>query len=176
MNHYVYLTTNLVNGKQYIGDHIINFQEKKFYIGSGKPYFKDAVKKYGECNFFKEILEWFETKKEAFDAQEKYISYFCTLVPNGYNISPTGGLGVRGCHSDETKDKIGKSGQGVPRPHSKNHNLKIGLGNKGKTHTEKQNEDMRQKRLGKSYSQQSKDKMGLSHKGLHYNKKPKIEI
>ena len=30
-----------------------------------------------------------------------------TLVPNGYNISPKGGYGVKGCISEETKKKIG---------------------------------------------------------------------
>ena len=32
----------------------------------------------------------FKTKQEAFDAQEKYIKKYDTLIPNGYNLSPKG--------------------------------------------------------------------------------------
>ena len=109
--HYVYLTTNLINGKQYVGDHTINIKEKKYYIGSGELIYK-AINKYGSNNFFKEILKWFKTREEAFNAQEKYIRKFNTLKPNGYNISPKGGLCINGCHSNETKRKIGNSNKG----------------------------------------------------------------
>ena len=109
---FVYLTTNLINGKKYIGDHSTN-DLNDCYIGTGS-YIKRAIKKYGKNNFGKQILENFETKKEAFDNQEKYINEYNTLVPNGYNISPKGGLGNPGCHSKETKNKIGKSNKGKP--------------------------------------------------------------
>lgn len=111
---YVYLTTNLINGKQYVGDHFINHQEKRYYIGSGKIFLK-GVKKYGSQNFIKEILNWFPTRKEAYNAQEKYINQFDTLVPNGYNISPKGGHDVPGSMSEETKRKISKSNTGKIR-------------------------------------------------------------
>jgi len=74
---YVYLTTNLINEKQYVGDHSTNDIEKDYYIGSGKVL-KNAIKKYKKENFKKEILEFFPTKQEAFDAQEKYIIQYNT--------------------------------------------------------------------------------------------------
>ena len=101
-NFYVYLTTNLVNGKQYVGDHTINVHESNYYIGSG-VLLKKAIKKYGEEKFFKEILEHFPSKKLAFESQEKYIKMFDTLSPNGYNLSPKGGTHITGGkHSEET--------------------------------------------------------------------------
>jgi hypothetical protein len=106
--HYVYLTTNLISGKQYVGDHTIDPKEKRYYIGSGS-YFCNTVKIYGEHNFFKEILEWGDTREEVSKLQEKYIKEFNTLKPRGYNISPTGGVGVQGCHSEETKNQIRNS-------------------------------------------------------------------
>ena len=90
--HYVYVTTNLINGKQYVGDHTLN-NKRDSYLGSG-ILIKHAIKKYGVNNFHKQILEYFDTKQEAFDAQEKYIKSFNTLVPNGYNVEPKGGLYV----------------------------------------------------------------------------------
>jgi len=81
--HYVYITENILNGKKYIGDRSCNcLPEKDYYLGSG-IHLKNAKEKYGKENFKKEILELFETKKEAFDAQEKYIKEYNTLTPNG---------------------------------------------------------------------------------------------
>lgn len=99
-NHYVYLTTNLITRQQYVGDHTIN--NAKQYLGSG-IVISEAIKKYGECNFFKEILEWFDTRIDACKAQEKYIKLYQTHVLNGgYNISWTGGTHCGGSHSTET--------------------------------------------------------------------------
>ncbi len=140
--HYVYITTNLINGKQYVGDHTINPKQKKYYLGSGKTLLEPAIKKYGSNNFFKEILEWFPTRYEASLSQEKYIKKFNTLHPNGYNISPKGGIGIQGCHSQETKEKIGNSLRGRNYIFTEQHlqHLKgVNKGNKfweGKHHTE----------------------------------------
>lgn len=105
--HFVYITTNITNGKKYIGDHSTkNLNDS--YLGAGQAL-KLAVKKYGAKNFKREILELFETKQDAFDAQEKYIQKFNTMSPNGYNLSPTGGTEMGGILSEETKKKISKA-------------------------------------------------------------------
>ncbi|MDD5649194.1 MAG: NUMOD3 domain-containing DNA-binding protein [Candidatus Nanoarchaeia archaeon] len=180
--HYVYLTTNLINGKQYIGDHTININDKKYYIGSGGAIY-GAINKYGSNMFFKEILEWFSTRKEAFDAQEKYIRLYKTHISQGgYNKSPKGGLCVNGCHSEETKRKIGNSNKGkkcseeTKRKISKKSKLMWGkeeyqnkikkslIGkNLGKHPSIEAREKMRNgsinKNLGKKHSEETKQKM-----------------
>ena len=138
MIHFVYITTNLIDGKQYVGDHSTN-DLNDGYLGSGRPYLQRALRQYGKQNFKKEILEVFPSKKEAFNAQEKYIQKYNTLFPNGYNISPTGGLGVRGCfsHSELSKARISQSSKGISR--NKNRKMseetkqKISISKKGKT-------------------------------------------
>ncbi len=172
--YYVYITTNLLNGKQYVGDRSCDcLPSQDPYLGSGRPYFKNALKKYGKLKFQKEILERFDNKQEAFNAQEKYIDKFNTLVPNGYNISPKGGMGVRDCHSKESKLKISKSlkkaykeGRKEKPDFSKEkHPLfntqrseetreKISKSNKGK-----------QTWLGKTHTEESKEKISKSNKG-----------
>jgi len=100
----VYIITNKVNGKQYVGDHSTNDLDDQ-YMGSG-ILLKKAYNKYNKKIFNKKILEQFNSKEDAFFAQEKWINEYNTLVPNGYNISPKGGNGISGCHSKETIEKL----------------------------------------------------------------------
>lgn len=82
---FVYLTTNLVNGKVYVGKH--EFNSVKDYIGSGTA-FKNAVKKYGKENFRRKILRLCYTLHELRIWEHVYIvkykSYVCSI---GYNIA-----------------------------------------------------------------------------------------
>lgn len=88
---FVYITTNHVNGKQYIGQRKYDKQGKwKEYLGSGVVLSK-AIKKYGLENFSKEIIENCETKEEL-NAREKFwINYFNAVdSDNFYNIAKGG--------------------------------------------------------------------------------------
>jgi hypothetical protein len=102
--HFVYVTTNILTNKKYVGDHS-TYNINDSYLGSG-IYIQRAIHEYGKENFKREIIEEFPSKEEAFNAQEKYIVKFDTLSPNGYNISPKGGHNVRDCFSEETKQRI----------------------------------------------------------------------
>jgi hypothetical protein len=52
MKHYIYKTTNLINGKIYIGKRSHENPEKDRYLGSGRVLIQ-AIKKYGRENFKK---------------------------------------------------------------------------------------------------------------------------
>ena len=54
-------------------------------------------------------MEEFNAKQDAFNAQEKYINQFNTLVPNGYNLSPKGGANCSGGLSKESIEKLKKT-------------------------------------------------------------------
>ena len=86
---YIYKTTNILNGKIYIGQH---YGKRKNYIGSGK-LLKEDIKKYGKKNFSNEILEYCDIKN--LDIKEKYwIEKLNSNNPDiGYNIT-IGGNGV----------------------------------------------------------------------------------
>lgn len=55
---FVYLTTNIINGKIYIGQHILSGNKKwnATYLGSG-TLMEKAIKKYGRENFKRKILK-----------------------------------------------------------------------------------------------------------------------
>jgi len=188
--HYVYISTNLLNGKKYVGDHSTNKLDDN-YIGSGL-YFNSSKKKYGRKNFKREILEFFNTKKEAFDAQEKYIKLYETHVSQGgYNISWKGGLGIKGeyNHSRETKEKISmnnaKNKYWQDKIFSEKHKKNISKGNKGKntwSKGSKLSEEHKKKigegERGKKVSEETKMRMSIAAKGRSKSKEhiEKIKI
>src|SRR5688572_4474169 len=108
---FVYLTTNLVNGKIYIGQHN---GSKSWYYGSGKAFY-NAFRKYGKENFRREILvDNIENQALLDDLEIHYIRlYNSTNKDIGYNIHP-GGRG--GTISNDTKEKIRKALTGRKRP------------------------------------------------------------
>jgi hypothetical protein len=66
----IYKTTNLINGKIYVGQDTKNNPN---YLGSGKKL-KFALKKYGIENFKKEILEECSTLDELNELEKYWIS------------------------------------------------------------------------------------------------------
>lgn len=88
---FIYITTNHVNGKKYIGQK--NYDKRgnwKKYLGSGVILAK-AIQKYGKENFSKEVVEECESK-EQLDEREKYwIAYYDAVnSDNFYNIASGG--------------------------------------------------------------------------------------
>jgi hypothetical protein len=98
---YVYKTTNLINGKTYIGQCSKQINKSTKYLGSGK-YIQLAIKKYGTNSFEKTILIEVNTREELNFYEKFYIS---TMMPE-YNIA-LGGWG--GNYDDETRSKISTS-------------------------------------------------------------------
>jgi len=129
MIYFNYITTNKVNNKKYVGSHSTNNLIRDRYLGSGK-LIKRAIKKYGRGNFTRDILNRVPTQKEAFHNEKFFIVMYMTLSPNGYNLSPLGGLGEPGCHSEETKRKIGLVHKG--KKASKETKIRMSEARKGK--------------------------------------------
>lgn len=160
--YFVYLTTNLINGKQYVGDHSTNKLNDN-YLGSGKIII-DAIRKHKRKNFKREILEFCYTKQEAFEAQEKYIKEYNTLSPNGYNVSPKGGLCISGClkHTDETKQKMSNSQKLAYTPERRKN---VSENNKNRIITEEQKIKQSISMKGKKHTEKTKNKISESNKG-----------
>lgn len=112
MFHYVYITTNLINGKKYIGKHSFKRLENR-YIGSGTGL-KAAIKKYGRDNFVKEIISIHDTEDQAYKAEELLVEFYNAVYSDQYYNQTTGGRGAESGRilSEEHKQKIGSAGKG----------------------------------------------------------------
>lgn len=175
---YIYETTNLINGKKYIGQHHNNSFDKSYY-GSGH-HIKDDLSVFGKNNFKVKLLEEC-SNQEDLDKKEKYYikqlrdNYPIELI---YNISDGGQTGwiYGNKHSEITKERIGLAS----RNRSKESNKKISKSrkgvepwNKGRTgvYTPEQIERMKKSATGRKLSQETKDKISKSSKGrIPWNK------
>ena len=89
----IYLTTNNINGKRYVGMETGNNPN---YFGSG-ILVKEALKKYGKANFSKQILVECESEEEMREAEEFFIAELNAVEdPSFYNLHEGGRGGDTG--------------------------------------------------------------------------------
>lgn len=103
---YIYKTTNKINGKIYVGQHIGTLLDPEYY-GSGK-YLNNAIRKYGVNNFTVEVLEFCETKESLNQREIFWIHELQSQNHDiGYNISFGGDGGDTFTYqSEEDKELI----------------------------------------------------------------------
>ena len=163
---FIYKTTNLINGKIYVGQHSTN----KFndgYLGSGTR-FNNSIKKYGKENFIREILEFCNSIEELDKKEEFWIKELDSKNRDiGYNIT-NGGKTVTGMiHSEESKRKISLSGKGKHKGELNHMYGKTGDKNYfyGKTHTEEVKLKISSVQKGKKRTEEQKKQQSLKLKG-----------
>lgn len=99
--HYLYKTTCLVTGRYYIGIHSTNDLEDG-YMGSGRRL-RASIRKHGEENHKKEILEFFETRELLIEAEKTAITEDMIGDPMCMNLM---GGGTGGFISEEHYNKL----------------------------------------------------------------------
>lgn len=146
---YIYVTTNKVNGKKYIGQKKYDKNGKwKNYIGSGMAL-KNAVKKYGVSSFETEIINLAKTSAELNELEYEYtIKNNCVEDKTYYNLVHGGGTVTGLKFSKETIEVLSERMKG-----DKNYFY-------GKRYFGKDNGF-----YGKNHSVASRAKMSASHKG-----------
>lgn len=176
---FIYITTNLINGKKYIGQKQFN-RGWKTYFGSG-TYFKKAVKLYGKDNFIREIIAVAYSKEQLNKLEIEFINLHNAVKSDDYyNITYGGDLGFKGLqHSNETKIKMSKMQKGKNHPSYGKHpseetknKLRIAGMNRIQSEETKQKISEAQKgekgnMYGKHHSEETKKKMSESHKNPH---------
>jgi len=88
--HFIYKTTNLANGKFYVGMHSTN-NLNDGYLGSGKRL-KRSIKKYGKENFKIEYLEFFDSRELLVEREKQLVNEDLLKDDNCMNLK-TGGFG-----------------------------------------------------------------------------------
>ena len=104
---YIYETTNLINGKKYIGQKKSNIFLAEKYLGSGK-ILKQAINKYGKENFKVKLIEECKTEEELNEREIYWIdnlfkTYSKELI---YNIGKGGEGGFTLAYLSEEERKI----------------------------------------------------------------------
>lgn len=115
MKSYVYIITNNVNSKKYVGksnNPKQRWRHHVYYAARGvKTYLAQALNAYGPESFTFEIVSEWSTEDEAFSEETRLIVELQTNNRDkGYNLNE-GGEGGRN-PSQETREKIGNANRG----------------------------------------------------------------
>lgn len=168
----VYLRTNLINGKQYVGQ-ASDFKRREYdWSNLNAPYAGDYInkarEKYGLESWSVEILKECNSSEELNHWEMYFIEKFNTKRPFGYNLND-GGKGQSGFHhSEESKTKMSNSKKGV---------------NKGIPRTEETKKKISEAKSGirtslgmtnHHHSDESKLKMSKARKGKPSNAAKKV--
>lgn len=194
---YIYETTNLINGKKYIGQHKSEKFDRNYY-GSGK-ILKQAIDKYKFENFSVKLIEKCNSQEELNEREIYWIAYYnAAKDENYYNIGAGGtswnnsfnyrpkeerSIIISKANRERFKDpkeryKCGNGRRGCKL--TLEQKAKLGLSGKlhpmyGKHHTEEAKNKNRQAHLGKKLSTETKRKISQSNKGKHNRKLSDLE-
>ena len=135
MQYQIYKTTNLLDGKFYIGKHACRCK-KCSYMGSGK-YLKDVIKKYGKDNFKKEVLFILNSEEEMNEKEKDLVTEDFVKRDDTYNL----GIGGQG-------GLLLREGNFF-----------------GKKHTEKSKKQMSKSHLGSTHREETKKQISMNRKG-----------
>jgi hypothetical protein len=104
-HHFIYKTTCILNEQYYVGMHSTSNLDDG-YLGSGKKL-KRSIKKYGEENFKREILEFFESRDLLKKREAELIDDDLLNDPKCMNLQHGGGGGFS---SEEHRKKCTAAG------------------------------------------------------------------
>lgn len=156
----IYITTNKINNRKYIG---VDTQNLKYYLGSGVAI-KLAIKKYGTENFTKEILESSDDNGYLFEREKYWINFYdADNSKEFYNIAPGG----KGGNMLISEDSIKRHKEGSKKSVITNTKKR-----KGKTYEEiygdKAKEEKEKRRLpglGQKFTEERIKNISVSLKG-----------
>jgi hypothetical protein len=170
----IYIATNLINGKQYVGQTktLLRKRINEHIRRKNRTHFEYALNKYGLNNFYIFIIKY--PKEELNEWETYYIKMFNTFnTSNGYNHTTGGGVWEV---SDATKkkDSIAKSGKNnywFGKHHSEETLEKMSIAQSGENNTMFGRKGNECPSFGKHQSENHKNKLSISKGNNDYKKK-----
>jgi len=107
--HFIYKTTNLLNGKYYVGMHS-TCNLKDGYLGSGKKL-RHSIRKYGKENFRLEILEFFDSRELLIEKETSLVNEDLLKDAMCMNLRVGGKGGLHVMTKEESKIWHSKGGK-----------------------------------------------------------------
>jgi group I intron endonuclease len=164
INAHIYMVTNNLNGKQYVGQSTIERNK----IGHGQ-LIKLSYDKYGKNNFTYIPICKNITNRNTLNYLERFwIKVINTQSPNGYNLEEGGSS--KGEMAKSTKEKLRKAN--LEKKLTEKTKAKIAIANTGRFPSEETKAKLRESRskqkppmLGKKISDETKKKISDTKKG-----------
>ena len=168
MFYYLYQVKNLLDNKIYVGVHQTNHLDDG-YMGSGKVI-RSAIHKHGIENFTKDILEFFDTSEAMYAKEAEIVTLEFLKRPDVYNIccGGSGGWGYLNSNSELQRKKSIKGNAKMKQlretdeawKQKKHDSHSKTLIKDYKEGTRVVPEAFRLSFLGKTHTQETKDKIG----------------
>lgn len=156
----IYCITNLINGKQYVGQTTqtikVRFAE---HYRNNKSYIGHAIQKHGKENFTIELLDTAQDIDELNEKEIYWIAELNTMEPQGYNLCHGGGVTIGYKHRLDSRKKMSET--------KKRNKVVKGKNNPfyGKTHTKETRKRMSEKWQSgeRVMSEENKQKLRDAH-------------
>jgi group I intron endonuclease len=139
----IYLITNNVNGKQYVGQTVQTLPQRWSRHGYGAQPIARAIRKYGKVSFSIKELERCDSQEQLDERETYWARTLGTFSQKGYNLRTGKGRGVA---SPEVGRKISAANKG--RKFSKTHRLNLRKSHLGIPLSSKRVADMRERMRG----------------------------
>lgn len=173
MNGKIYMITNNLTGKSYIGQSCKNEKLFENYFGGGH-YIRRSVKKYGKQNFSKIILKDKICCQTALDMYEIYfIRKYNTIIPHGYNISKGGDGGNLG---PEVNKRISVALKALGRKMTEENKQRLIAINTGRKHTPEAIAKITAASTGRKMPEHMKINLSNARKGIIFSDEHKQNL
>lgn len=160
----VYIHTNKINNKKYVGQTCQVPPERRWQNGQGycnSTHFYNAIKKYGWDNFEHKIIAQNLTTSEANELESKLIAKHKTMNQEyGYNLTSGGDTPV---FSEASIQRMSDAHKGYRL--TEEQKRKLSIVKKGKKLSDETKRKISEAHIGFKFSDEAKSKMSKSHIG-----------
>lgn len=167
----IYLVTNKLNGKQYVGQTITKHSRH----GHGHAI-RAAYKKYGHSMFLYQPITQGNLNQNQLDCFEKFwIEVFDCLAPNGYNLEGGGRRGKYVYHAPSLGKKVSEETKlKMSAAQKRRFSFFDVHPNKGRKHSDETKKKMSQSRKGRVQSEQERLMRSNAIRAWHAERRSKV--